>query len=311
MRNTLTHGRCAGKRPEMFGLAAERTITISPFPPNATALDQCDACALASRPMESPAAAAARNPSPRDRLIVALDVPGEEPALRLVEALAGSVGLFKIGLELFTRVGPSIVARVRAAGAGAGIFLDLKFHDIPNTVERAVRSALELGVDMLTVHASGGGEMLRAAVRGAGSPERAATGPLLLGVTVLTSSTEATLLEIGVSAPGSADVVAQVVRLAQLGAGSGLGGLVASPLEIRPLRAALAGQPLALVIPGVRPAWAADAGDQKRVLTPGEAIAAGADYLVVGRPITGHRNPADAAKMIVEEITGACGVAPR
>ncbi len=244
--------------------------------------------------------------SPRSRLIVALDVPGETRALRLVDRLAGTAGLFKIGLELFTRAGPAIVARVRAAaGPECGIFLDLKFHDIPNTVERAVRAATELGVEMLTVHTAGGSEMLSAALRGAGKG-----GPVVLGVTVLTSSTDATLREIGVAADSPADVPAQVVRLARLGVAARLGGLVASPLEIQPLRAALAGAPLRLVIPGVRPTWAAEHGDQSRVMTPGEAIAAGADYLVLGRPITGQDDPHAAACRIVDEIAAALTANP-
>ncbi|MBV9127722.1 MAG: orotidine-5'-phosphate decarboxylase [Verrucomicrobia bacterium] len=247
----------------------------------------------------------------RGRLIVALDVGGEPAALRLVERLAGEVGIFKIGLELFTLAGPGIVARVRAAGGGAGIFLDLKFHDIPNTVERAVRAATSLGVEMLTLHASGGGEMLRAAVRGSAGGEAPAAGrPLLLGVTVLTSSNAGTLRELGLEAPTENAVATQVVRLARLAQGAGLGGLVASPLEIDPLRAAV-GPSLRLVIPGVRPIWAAEAGDQRRVLTPSEAVAAGADFLVVGRPITGATDPVEAARRVVEEIVQGAGAGGR
>ena len=243
----------------------------------------------------------------RDRLIVALDVPGEAPALRLVEQLAGTVGCFKIGLELFTRTGPGIVERIRTlAEEGTSIFLDLKFHDIPNTVERAVRAACELGVDMLTLHAGGGSEMLRAAVRGVANSGSGGVRALLLGVTVLTSSTGETLRETGVPAHADDDLAGQVLRLARLGVAAGLGGLVASPLEIRPLRLAFAdAPPVRLVIPGVRPAWAAEPGDQRRVMTPADAIAAGADYLVVGRPITGQGDPAAAARRVVEEIAGA------
>lgn len=279
----------------------------------ASDLDRAEAGAVASRAMTTKTTPTeqenARTLEPVSRLIVALDVPGEAAAMRLVERLAGSVGLFKIGLELFTRVGPGIVERVRtAAGPGTGIFLDLKFHDIPNTVERAVRAAADLGVEMLTVHTSGGSEMLNAAVRGARSGDR--VGPTVLGVTVLTSSTDATLREIGVGATSAADVPAQVVRLARLGVAAGLGGLVASPLEVGPLRTAFAGAPLRLVIPGVRPAWAAEQGDQRRVMTPGEAVAAGADFLVMGRPITGQEDPRAAARRVVEEIAATLNTKP-
>ena len=237
----------------------------------------------------------------KDKIILPLDVADESAALRLVERLAGSVTFYKIGLELFTRCGPGIIERVKAAAAASGaeetrIFLDLKLHDIPNTVAGAVRSAGRLGVDMLTVHLSGGGAMLRAAAEQAGEL-------FLLGVTVLTSSDEATLRETGVT--GS--LKEQVVRLAGLGVASGLRGVVASPREIPALRARF-GSGLRIVTPGVRPHWASG-DDQKRVLTPAEAITAGADFLVIGRPITGASDPAEAAARIISEIEAAGAVA--
>ena len=232
----------------------------------------------------------------KDKIIVPLDVPGAAEAVRLVGELSGIISFYKIGLELFTRCGPGIVTEVRAAaGEGCRIFLDLKLHDIPNTVLHAIRAAAALGVDMLTVHLSGGGAMLRAAA------SEAEGKLLLLGVSVLTSSDEATLRETGVA--GS--VEAQVLRLAALGVESGLRGVVASPLEIRALRAHL-GDDLKLVIPGVRPATAEGvADDQRRVLTPRQAMQAGADFLVIGRPITAHGNPREAARKIVDEIDAA------
>ena len=236
------------------------------------------------------------DPSAKDKIIVPLDVPGADEAVRLVRQLSGVISYYKIGLELFTRCGPGVIAQVRTtAGDGCRIFLDLKLHDIPNTVLHAVRAAAALGVDMLTVHLSGGAAMLRAAA------SEAEGKLLLLGVSVLTSSDEATLRETGVA--GS--VEAQVLRLAALGVESGLRGVVASPLEIRALRAHL-GDDLKLVIPGVRPAVAETvADDQRRVLTPGQAMRAGADFLVIGRPITAQADPREAALKIVDEIAAA------
>ena len=218
--------------------------------------------------------------------------------MRLIERLAGRVSFYKIGLELFTCCGPAIIEQVREAvkaanGAYGRIFLDLKLHDIPNTVAGAVRSVSKLHVDMLTVHLSGGSPMLRSAAI-------AATDQLLLlGVSVMTSLDEPVLHETGV--PGS--VAEQVLRLAHLGAGSGLRGVVASPHEIVALRETF-GAGLTLVIPGVRPEWASG-DDQRRVMTPRQAIEAGADYLVIGRPISAHADPAAAAMRIIEEIAEA------
>ncbi|MEY2561664.1 MAG: orotidine-5-phosphate decarboxylase [Verrucomicrobiota bacterium] len=224
----------------------------------------------------------------RDRLIVALDFPTQAKALALVSVLSGSVSIYKIGLQLYTVAGPAIVQAV--AATGAKIFLDLKLHDIPNTVAKAVTAAGEMGVHMLTIHLSGGSAMLRAAV------EAKPPALSLLGVTVLTSASQETLGEIGIVS----ELSAQVVRLAELGQKCGVDGLITSPQEVRVLRARL-GQEMTLVTPGVRPAWAA-ADDQKRFTTPGEALKSGADYLVIGRPITAHADPPAAMKRLLEEI---------
>ncbi len=225
--------------------------------------------------------------NPRERIIVALDVPAGDEALALVRRFAPHPGLFKIGLQLYIAAGPGIVRAVR--DLGGWIFLDLKLHDIPHTVARAVESASSLGVEMLTLHLGGGRAMTEAAVAAA------APGLLLLGVTVLTSSDEATLREVGVHSA----IEEQVLRLAQLGKESGIGGVVASPLEIAPLRRTL-GSEIKIVTPGIRPAGAA-AGDQKRTLTPAEALRAGADFLVIGRPITGAPDPRAALEQIVAD----------
>lgn len=233
-----------------------------------------------------------KSPSPtvstRDRLIVALDFPTQAKALALVSVLSGAVSIYKIGLQLYTAAGPEIVRAV--AAAGARIFLDLKLHDIPNTVAKAVAAAGELGVQMLTVHLSGGRAMLEAAVE-VRPPHLA-----LLGVTVLTSATEETLRETGVDS----GLDEQVIRLGELGKKSGIDGLITSPHEVRLLRERL-GPEITLVTPGVRPTWAA-ANDQKRFTTPQEALESGADYLVIGRPITAAPDPRGAMERLLEEI---------
>lgn len=226
--------------------------------------------------------------APRERIIIALDFPASEAALALVRELSPHPGLFKIGLQLYTAAGPDIVRAVR--DLGGRVFLDLKLHDIPNTAGRAVASAGSLGVEMLTIHLSGGRPMIEAAVRAA-SPEI-----LLLGVTVLTSVNAATLRETGVDSP----IEEQVLRLAQLGAESGIRGVVASPLELAPLRRAH-GSKLKIVTPGIRPRGAA-ADDQKRALTPAEAFQEGADFLVIGRPITAAPDPRAALEQIVADV---------
>jgi orotidine-5'-phosphate decarboxylase len=226
---------------------------------------------------------------PRDRIIVALDFSTQTKALAVVSALGNSVSTYKIGLQLYTAAGPAVVQAV--ASTGAKIFLDLKLHDIPNTVAKAVTAAGELGVAMLTVHLSGGTAMLKAAAE-AKPPQLA-----LLGVTVLTSATQETLSEIGVGA----EVTDQVVRLAELGEQAGVNGFITSPKEVGLLRKRF-DKNMILVTPGVRPTWAG-ADDQKRFTTPSEAVDNGADYLVIGRPITAATDPSAAVERIVDELT--------
>ncbi len=226
-------------------------------------------------------------------IIVALDVPTAERAAALAAQLAPVVGAFKIGKELFTAAGPDIVRRLR--DTGAPVFLDLKFHDIPNTVARAVEAAVRLDVQLLTVHASGGLAMLQAAERAAQDETRrlGRPPPLVLGVTVLTSLDDAALAEIGFAR----GTVAQVEHLARLAVKAGLRGLVCSPRELAALRQLLPPE-IQLVTPGIRPADAA-MDDQKRTLTPREALAAGATWLVIGRPICAAENPRAAAERIL------------
>jgi orotidine-5'-phosphate decarboxylase len=231
---------------------------------------------------------------PAERLIVALDFPDAGAALALVDQLEGAARWFKIGLELYIAEGNSLVAELQRRGFS--IFLDLKLHDIPNTVAAAVRSAARLGVDMLTIHAGGGPAMLAAAAEAASEAEIA---PALLGVTVLTSMDGAQLAATGVS--GSASE--QVERLATMAWGCGVQGFVCSAVEVAGLRRNFGDEPL-LVIPGIRPEGAA-VGDQRRVATPGAAIVAGASYLVIGRPITRATDPASAARAILGEMQAA------
>jgi orotidine-5'-phosphate decarboxylase len=232
----------------------------------------------------------------RNPIIVALDVPTVEAALKLVEQLTPVSGGFKVGSELFTHAGPDMVRRIR--GLGASVFLDLKFHDIPNTVAKAVAAAVQLDVQMLTVHASGGMEMLKAAEQAAqqtaGQLDRAA--PLVLGVTVLTSLDGSLLSQVGVNP----DVSLQVRRLANLAHQAGLRGLVCSPREVAELRQMLPAS-MQLVIPGIR-SQSAPPDDQKRTLTPREAVALGANWLVIGRPICAAKDPRAAAEQILKEI---------
>ena len=230
----------------------------------------------------------------KDRLIVALDVPGATQARQLVQSIGESASTYKIGKQLFTAEGPQLVRDLVASGRK--VFLDLKYHDIPNTVAAAVRSAAELNVSMMTVHASGGSKMLKAAAEAA---VQSSSKPMILAVTVLTSMSDDDLQEIGVS--GTA--LNQVLRLGALARKAGCGGLVASGKEAGELRREL-GEGFAIVTPGVRPAGAT-IGDQARVLTPRDAIEAGATHLVVGRPIIEASDPAKAAASIVEEIAVA------
>jgi orotidine-5'-phosphate decarboxylase len=228
----------------------------------------------------------------RERLIVALDVPDAAAARALLERLAGHVGLFKVGSQLFTAAGPDLVREIVARGER--VFLDLKYHDIPNTVAGAVAAASRLGVTLADVHGLGGPAMMEAA---AGA--RADDGTLLLAITVLTSHDEGTLAQIGLAGP----IAEAVPRLARLAAASGMDGVVASPHEVALIREAC-GRDFLIVTPGIRPAGAAK-GDQARLATPAAALAAGADYIVVGRPITAAADPAAAADAIVAEMETA------
>ncbi len=229
---------------------------------------------------------------PRQRLIVALDVSTAAAARQIVAAVGDCALTYKVGMQLYTAEGPQLVRDLVASGRQ--VFLDLKYHDIPNTVGAAVREAAQLGVSMLTVHAAGGRRMLKAAVDAAG----AYAGLMVLAVTVLTSMDEADLEPTGV--PGQ--VKAQVLRLATLALAEGCQGVVTSAREASALRSEL-GNHFAIVTPGVRPAGSGHA-DQRRVVTPAEAIAAGASHIVVGRPITEAADPAAEAKAILEQISG-------
>ncbi len=230
----------------------------------------------------------------RSRLILALDVPDRNAAIGVLDRLAGQVGCFKVGLELFVREGPRLVEEIRSRGEN--VFLDLKLHDIPNTVAGAVRSACSLGVQMLTLHSSGGREMLEAAAAAAGE---SASPPLLLAVTALTSMSPEAVRDIGIAEP----VPEWVDRLAEIARRSGVHGLVASALELPSLRRRF-GRALQIVVPGIRPAGT-EGQDQCRTARPADAILGGADFLVVGRPILRARDPAGAARAILQEIGDA------
>jgi len=233
------------------------------------------------------------------KLIIALDLDDLSRARDLVQELKDSVGLFKVGHQLFTRFGPSAVAMVHEQGGK--VFLDLKYHDIPHTVKNAVEAAVALKVAMLNVHISGGSDMMKAAAEAARSKARAitVTPPILLGVTVLTSLSDADLADVGIHSP----VAEEVTRLAALAYASGLNGVVASPQEI-PLIRKVCPTGFLIVTPGVRPPDAGE-NDQKRVLTPCEAIHAGADYLVIGRPILQASDPKIAAQKIAQDMAAA------
>ena len=227
-----------------------------------------------------------------DRLIVALDFPSMEVAMALVDQLQGICRWFKVGMELYYSAGNAVVERLRERGCE--VFLDLKLHDIPNTVAGAVRTVAGTGASLLTIHAGGGERMMRAAAEAAGAPG----APRLLAVTVLTSMDPAELAAVGVSdAPA-----AEVLRLARLARRARVNGLVCSAEEVAAVREAMGPEAL-LVVPGIRPAGA-DVGDQVRVATPADAIAHGASMLVVGRPITQAADPARAAEAILSEMSG-------
>jgi len=235
-------------------------------------------------------------PRPTNRIFVAVDTPDLGRAAGLAGSLGGLVGGLKLGKEFFTANGPQGVRAV-VAKAALPLFRDLKFHDIPNTVAAAVRAALPLKPFMLNVHAAGGAAMMQGAA--AAAAEAGADRPLVLGVTVLTSLADDDLAAIGVAGK----TTDQVVRLARLARDCGLDGVVCSAREIVALRHAC-GPDFKLVVPGIRPSWAA-ADDQRRIVTPKEALDLGADYLVIGRPITGADDPAAAARRIAGEIAGA------
>ena len=228
-------------------------------------------------------------------LIVALDVQTREEAVAKVKTIGDPVGFYKIGLELFTAEGPDVVKAVK--DLGKKVFLDLKFHDIPRTVERAVGSAGRLGVDLLTIHSVGGKAMIRAAADAANA--FGANGPKVLAVTVLTSLDQTDLADVGIAGRTPAEQVAAMARFATA---NGAHGLVCSPKEVGALSATLPKGTL-FVTPGVRPAGAA-VGDQKRVATPADAVRDGATHLVVGRPILAAADPAAAARAILAEIEG-------
>jgi len=232
----------------------------------------------------------------KNKIIVALDVDSAEEAALWARRLTGKVGMFKIGKQLFTAEGPDIVRRVRSEGAQ--VFLDLKFHDIPNTVAAAAVEAVRLGASMFNVHASGGLEMMQKAAD-AVSAEAKKLGidkPILIAVTVLTSMNEEELRETGVTVP----LTEHVINLAKLAKKAGLDGVVASPHEIEAIKEAC-GSEFVVVTPGVRPAFASS-DDQKRIMTPAEAVQKGADYLVIGRPITKAEDPVKAVSLITKEI---------
>ena len=235
----------------------------------------------------------------RERLIFALDVDSFEEAQRWVRKLHSKVGLVKVGKQLFTRCGPEIIQMVRAEGGE--VFLDLKYHDIPNTVAKAGVEACRLGAKMFNVHALGGLQMMQQTVAevDAWCAANKAERPIMLAVTILTSSTEETLQKIGIDRP----VTEMVPRLAALAKQAGFDGVVASPKEVGLIRQAC-GDDFAIVTPGVRPTFAS-LDDQKRVTTPADAISNGADYLVIGRPISAAADPVAAADLILDEIEGA------
>ena len=235
---------------------------------------------------------------PSDRLLVALDVEDADRAMAIADQLHGLAGGLKVGSRLFTTAGPDLVRRL--VESGARVFLDLKFHDIPNTVAQAVEAAVSTGVWMLNVHASGGVPMMQAAARAAAETagKEGRRRPIVIGVTVLTSMDDATLASVGVRRP----LLEQVVTLARMAQDAGLDGVVASPQETAAIRAAC-GPDFAIVTPGIRGASAGTTkNDQSRTMGPAEAIKAGASYIVVGRPIIAATDPRAAATAIVDEL---------
>ncbi|HUE80493.1 MAG TPA: orotidine-5'-phosphate decarboxylase [Pyrinomonadaceae bacterium] len=240
------------------------------------------------------------NLTPRERLIVALDVDSAQRARALVRDLNQLAGMFKIGSHLFTAAGPEIVREI--VRSGSQVFLDLKFHDIPNTVASAAAAATRLGVRMLNLHAAGGAEMMRrtrGAVSEAADEERIPR-PWVIAVTVLTSADAVALKEVGVPSPPEA----QVTVLAKLAAANGMDGVVASPREVALIRSNVSLPEFLIITPGIRPSDS-PLGDQKRVMNPAGALKIGADFIVVGRPITEAPDPAEAARLIIDEMEKA------
>ena len=235
----------------------------------------------------------------RSKVIFALDVDNFDAAKQWVSLLGGRVGMFKVGKQLFTAYGPDVVRMIK--NSGDEIFLDLKYHDIPNTVASASIEAARLGVKLFNVHALGGYEMMARTVERLQKEYDGEDRPRILAVTILTSSTSATLREVGIEIP----VAEMVVRLAKLAQKAGIDGVVASPLEVPLIREAC-GKDFLVVTPGVRPAFAST-DDQKRVMTPAEAVKAGSDYLVIGRPISSAADPSAAVESIVTEIINFSG----
>jgi orotidine-5'-phosphate decarboxylase len=234
----------------------------------------------------------------KDRLALALDVENDQEALGIVAELKDSVGVFKIGLQLFTAYGPDIVRRI--VGMGGNVFLDLKYHDIPNTVAKASAEAVKLGVSIFNVHSLGGLDMMKAAAESAKETAEKFNLPVptLLAVTILTSMDEKNLRK---ELKITRSLQREVTHLARLAQRAGMHGVVASPQEIKTLRRAVRGE-FVILTPGVRPAWA-DLDDQKRVMTPGEAVKAGADYIVIGRPVLKASDRKAAVKKILEEMS--------
>ncbi len=235
--------------------------------------------------------------NPADRLVLALDIDSDREALGIVDEVKGSVGLFKVGHQLFTAYGPDIVRRI--IGKGGRVFLDLKYHDIPNTVAKASAEAVKLGASIFNVHALGGLDMMKAAAESARetADKLGVPAPVALAVTILTSMDEKNLRK---ELKIMRSLQREVSHLARLAHRAGLHGVVASPQEIKMLRRAVRGG-FVILTPGVRPAWAGK-DDQKRTMTPAEAVAAGADYIVIGRPVLKAADRQEAVRKIVEEI---------
>ena len=231
----------------------------------------------------------------RKKIIFALDVESRADAERWVSLLTGHVGMFKVGKQLFTACGPDVIRMIRERGGE--VFLDLKYHDIPNTVAMATVEAARLGATLCNLHALGGYEMMAATRQALDRECRGKERPRVLAVTILTSSTEETLKGVGINLP----VSEMVVKLAKLAQSAGIDGVVASPLEVPLIREAC-GKDFLIVTPGVRPLFAA-VNDQKRIMTPADAVKAGADYLVIGRPIAAAPDPVAACVAIIDEIT--------